>query len=730
MSYGFSYSNVPAHSQRYSRWDGTQHIADFNADDVMNAISDDLLADGDLERALQRLMRWGMDRPDDQHMPGIRDLMDRLKAMRQRELNRYDIGSVLEDIKERLEEIKRLEREGIQERLEAANTPQQSQQGESGQGEQQGSQQGQQGQQGMQGQRGQPGQSSSGAMQDPDAAMDAFEEQQALREMLQKMAERKLEQLHNLPEDPAGQIRALQDYEFMDPEARQKFQELMEQLQQQVLNSAFQGMQQSLQNMNAQDMQALQNMLRDLNQMLEDKANGLDPNFEQFMHKHGHYFGGQDINSLEELMDHMAQQMAAMQSLLDSMTPEQRMELWNAMQSVMNDPGVQEQMERLAQNLARMMPDNPYAQQYQFRGGEELSLAEAMRLMRRLQDMEEIEEQLRGISDWRDLQDLDDDKLRDLLGDQFRQDIEQLRQITKMLEDAGYIRKSRDGYEMTPRGIRKIGQKALNDIFQQLKQDRIGQHEMDRGGFGIERIDESKVYEFGDPFLLDLPQTLRNSVYREGPGSPLKLTPDDFEVYRTEMTTQTSTVLMVDMSRSMLYNGCFSAAKKVALALDSLIRGQYPRDSLYIVGFSYIATELKPTDLPTITWDEYNYGTNLQHGLMLARQFLARHKGGSKQIIVITDGEPTAHFDEFGDVHFNYPPTWRTLQETLKEVVRCTRERITINTFMMDRSPYMTGFVQEIAKINKGRAFFATPDRLGEYLLVDYVSNKKKLQRA
>ncbi|HLT19353.1 MAG TPA: hypothetical protein VKZ96_07860, partial [Thermomicrobiales bacterium] len=217
MSYGFSYSNVPAHSQRYSRWDGTQHIADFNADDVMNAISDDLLADGDLERALQRLMRWGMDRPDDQHMPGIRDLMDRLKAMRQRELNRYDIGSVLEDIKERLEEIKRLEREGIQERLEAANTPQQSQQGESGQGEQQGSQQGQQGQQGMQGQRGQPGQSSSGAMQDPDAAMDAFEEQQALREMLQKMAERKLEQLHNLPEDPAGQIRALQDYEFMDP---------------------------------------------------------------------------------------------------------------------------------------------------------------------------------------------------------------------------------------------------------------------------------------------------------------------------------------------------------------------------------------------------------------------------------------------------------------------------------------------------------------------------------
>lgn len=679
----------------------------------MEAISDDVLADGNLERALQRLMRWGMDGRDGQ-MPGIRDLMDRLKQMRQQELNRYDLGSVLEDIKERLDEIKQMERDGIRERVERGREqatreagPSESEQGSEA-----------------------PPQANSGETGDAESDLDDFEQRQALQEMLEKMAERKLEQLHSLPEDPAGQIRALQDYEFMDQGARQKFQELMEQLQQQVLNSAFQGMQQSLQNMNAQDMQSLQNMLSDLNQMLEDKANGLDPNFEQFMHKHGHYFGGEDINSLEELMDHMARQMAAMQSLLDSMTPEQRMELWSAMQSVMNDPGVQEQMQRLSENLAQMMPDNPYAQQYQFRGGDDLSLTEAMRLMDRLQEMEEVEDQLRGVRDWRDLQDLDDEKLQRLLGDQFRQDIQQLRELTKMLEEAGYIRRNRDGFEMTPRGIRKIGQKALNDIFQQLKQDRIGQHEMDRGGFGIERIDESKQYEFGDPFLLDLPQTLRNSVYREGPGSPLRLTPEDFEVYRTEMTTQTSTVLMVDMSRSMLYNGCFAAAKKVALALDSLIRGQYPRDNLYIVGFSYVATELKPTDLPTITWDEYNYGTNLQHGLMLARQFLGRHKGGSKQIIVITDGEPTAHFDEFGDVHFNYPPTWRTLQETLKEVVRCTREKITINTFMMDRSPYMTGFVQEIAKINKGRAFFAEPDRLGEYLLVDYVSNKRKLQRA
>jgi uncharacterized protein with von Willebrand factor type A (vWA) domain len=458
--------------------------------------------------------------------------------------------------------------------------------------------------------------------------------------------------------------------------------------------------------------------------MLEEKAMGGQPDFERFMHKWGHYFGP-GINSLEELMDRMAQQMAAMQSLLDSMTPEQRAELWGAMQAVMDDPGVQEEMNRLAENLGQLMPDNPYAQRYQFGGSEDLSLDEALRLMDRLHDMDEVEDQLRGVRDWRDLENVDDAKLRELLGDEFQQDLDQLRQLTKVLEDAGYIQKTRRGYEMTPRGVRKIGQKALTDIFQHLKRDRFGGHHIDRHGAGGERTDDTKHYEFGDPFLLDLPQTLMNSLWREGVGSPVSLAADDFEVYRTELITQSSTVLMVDMSRSMLYNGCFAAAKKVALALDSLIRTQFPRDNLYILGFSYVATELKPAQLPGITWDEYNYGTNMQHGFMLARSLLARHKGGNKQVIVITDGEPTAHFDE-GHVRFSYPPTYQTLQETLKEVVRCTREQITINTFMLERSPYMAGFVSEMAKINKGRAFFATPDRLGEYILVDYVANKKR----
>ncbi|MDP9473614.1 MAG: VWA domain-containing protein, partial [Chloroflexota bacterium] len=237
--------------------------------------------------------------------------------------------------------------------------------------------------------------------------------------------------------------------------------------------------------------------------------------------------------------------------------------------------------------------------------------------------------------------------------------------------------------------------------------------------------DVTKEYEFGDPFLLDLPKTVMNAVQRGGAGAPVRLNPRDFDVYRTEYSTRTATVLMVDMSRSMLYNGCFTAAKKVALALDSLIRSKYPRDQFNIVGFHSRAQELKPAELPMLDWNEYTYGTNMQHGFQLARQLLGRSKGSNRQIIVVTDGEPTAYLDGL-QVRFSYPPTPRTLEETLKEVVRCTRDGITINTFMLERSPYMVQFINDLMKINTGRVFVATPDRLGEYILVDYVANKRK----
>jgi uncharacterized protein with von Willebrand factor type A (vWA) domain len=468
----------------------------------------------------------------------------------------------------------------------------------------------------------------------------------------------------------------------------------------------------------------MRQMMRDLNEMLEAKSRGEDPGFEQFMHKWGHYFGP-GIRSLEDLIEHMRAQTAMMQQLMDSMSPEQQRELQGLMQAIMQDPGLQEEMSRLQQNLGQMMRPEDWRRSYQFSGDESLTLQEAMRMMDRLEQYDELERQLKDVRDWNDFANLDDERIRDLLGEEVEEQMQQLAGLAKLLEEAGYVKKTRRGYELTPQGVRKIGEKALTDIFAQLKRDRAGHHEINRSGGAGERTDASKPYEFGDPFLLDLESTVMNAVQREGKGTPITLSPRDFEVYRTEYVTRSSTVLMIDMSRSMFYSDCFTSAKRIALALDSLIRSKYPRDTLQIIGFSYMAEELKPSDLPTLTWNEYQYGTNMQHGFQLARQMHGRQKGANRQIIIVTDGEPTAHMEN-GHVYFNWPPMPRTFQETLREVVRCTRDGIKINTFMLERSPMMVEFVNDLMRINSGRVFYATPDRLGEYILIDYVANKKK----
>jgi uncharacterized protein with von Willebrand factor type A (vWA) domain len=546
---------------------------------------------------------------------------------------------------------------------------------------------------------------------------------ESLHKMLEDRAKRKQEFLDQLPEDPAGQIGQLRDYDFMDPEAREKFQELLAMLEQQVMNSFFQGMQQGLQQMTPQDLSNIRDMVRDLNEMLEQRALGQEPNFQDFMDKHGQFFPG--VENLDQLMERMQRQQSAMQSLLDSMSPEQRQQLQGMMDQLLQDDRLRWDLARLSQNLNRLMPTE--SDQYPFRGDDPLSLQEAMRVMQNLQGLDDLEKQLRQ-AQYGNIDQIDAEMVQELMGDESAEDVRRLQNLVKLLEDAGYVEKRGKRLEVTPRGMRKIGQKALTDIFSHLKKDRVGNHVTDRRGAGGDRTDDTKEYEFGDPFLLDLRGTLMNSVRREGVGSPLKLAPADFEVYRTELNTQTATVLMVDMSRSMLLRGCFFAAKKVALALDSLIRGQFPRDTLHIIGFSYQARELKPDALPQLVWDEYEYGTNMQHGFMLARHLLGKQKAANKQIIMITDGEPTAHW-EGSRVAFNYPPTFRTIQETLKEVVRCTKDDIVINTFMLERGYYLADFINQVTQINHGRAFFAEPEALGEYVLVDYVDHKRKTKR-
>ncbi|HZU15422.1 MAG TPA: VWA domain-containing protein [Candidatus Dormibacteraeota bacterium] len=651
---------------RYSRWDGTQSFDALDADEVLEALSDDLMSYGDLNAALQRLYRWGSG-----DVPGLEQLLRELRERRERELARYDLDSTVESIRERLQDVIDTERAGIDRKLREAP---------------------------------------------PEG-----------RRLLERIAKQRRNQLDRMPDDLGGRMQALRNYDFMDEQARQKFEELLQELQQQVLGQMFQGLKQSIQSMTPQDLDQIRQMVRDLNRMLEQRRQGLDTSasFKDFMQRYGQMFPP-GIETLDQLLEHLQRQMAQMQSLLQSLSPQAREELRRMMDQLLQDDALRMELARLAAQMQQLMPPSELSERYPFFGDEPLGLQEAMRLMERLQRMDRLESQLERGS-FR-LEDIDRSLAEQILGPEARQRLDRMRRMTEVLEKAGYVERRDRRLELTPRGMRRIGQGALREIFDQLKKARFGQHRIYRSGHGIEPGEELKPYEYGDPFLLDLNETLFNAIQRSGPAIPVQIEGGDFVVHRTEHSTQASTVLMIDMSRSMFLRGCFLAAKKVAIALDSLIRAQFPRDTLYVVGFSNRAVELKPQALPGLTLNDYVYGTNMQHGFQVARSLLARHRG-NRQIIMVTDGEPTAHMDG-GRVFFAYPPTFRTIQETLREVRNCTRDRIVINTFMLERGPYLTELVNQMTRINKGRAFFVSPERLGEYILVDYVSGKQRRTRA
>jgi uncharacterized protein with von Willebrand factor type A (vWA) domain len=400
------------------------------------------------------------------------------------------------------------------------------------------------------------------------------------------------------------------------------------------------------------------------------------------------------------------------------------------MDALLRDDRLLIDLAQLAANLDLLLPGG-LGERMPFEGDQPLGLDSALTQIARLQAMDRMEDTLSDVASAEDLAAIDRDEVRDLLGNDAVRDLDALDELAQRLEDAGYLTREGDRLQLTPRGNRRIGQKILDDLFARLQRDAFGGHRLERSGRGGERDETTKPYEFGDPFHLDLRGTLFNALGRDENAPdfrgrpPVKLRATDFAVHRTELLTRTSTVLLVDMSRSMLLRGCFLAAKKVAVALDTLIRTQYPRDDLSVIGFAYYAREIPPGALAGLTWHGYEYGTNLQHGLLLARRTLARQAASNKEIVVITDGEPTAHFED-GQVEFNYPPTRRTIAETLREVQRCTKEGITINTFMLERSRSLAEFVALMTRLNRGRAFYASPERLGEYVLVDFVRRRTK----
>jgi uncharacterized protein with von Willebrand factor type A (vWA) domain len=660
---------VPARF-RYSRWDGTQTGFDLDADQVLAQATDDLVYHGDVNAALRRMLQEGLKDRMGERVAGLRELLERLRERRQQELANHDLGGVYDDIANELREVVSQERAALDALEEAARQ--------------------------------------SGDQRREDVVSQA-------------MAERRMH-LDLLPPDLAGQVRSLSEYDFASGEARERFEALMDRLRQELLQSQFNQVSEAMSNTSPEQMARLKDMLSALNTMLDRRAAGEDPQFEQFMEQYGDFFPG-NPQTLDELLEQMARQMAAMQQFMNSLSPEQRAQLQALSNQLLDDMDLRWQMEQLGQHLRAAQPGAGWGESWQTSGSGPMGMGEATQLMDRLSSLDQLENLLRSAGNPGALAEADMEVAAELLGPDAARSLERLAELTRMLEEAGLIETREGRLELTPRGLRAVGQRALSDLFARLSKDRLGRHQAEREGPGHERTFDSKPYEFGDPFHLEIERTIRNAIARTGGGTPVALDPEDFEVERTEVLTRTSTVLLLDLSLSMPMRDNFLAAKKVALALHALISSQYPRDYLGIVGFSQVARPLRPDQLPEVSWD-FVMGTNMQHALLLARRQLAR-QSGTKQIVMITDGEPTAHLEADGGVFVNYPPVRETVRATLAEVARCTAEGIRINTFMLDATDHLQAFVERMTRMNRGRAFFTTPETLGSYVLVDFLDHKR-----
>jgi uncharacterized protein with von Willebrand factor type A (vWA) domain len=666
---------------RYSEWDGSQNIFEPEADALMQELQRNLMYDGNLADALRMMQRNGLTDRLGRRLPSLRELMERLRQRRKEHLGKYKLNSMMEDIRQRLNDIINTERQGIQRRLDEAREK----------------------------------------AKESSAELNK-EMQERLLKNVEERAAQNVEKLDALPKDVGGRIKDLSQYDFMDGEARRQFKELMDMLKRNAMSSFAKEMTQRLKSMDAKSLAAMRHFMEAINQMLEARRRGEEPDFDGFMKQFGDFFGDNPPKNLDELIERLQQQVAQAQALMESLSPADRQELQDLIDSML-DESTKYEMAKMMANMESLYPGWLDTEGYRFTGEDSISYSEALKLMEHLQKMDRLEEQFQGSRYDDSLDGIDEKLVKELLGDSSAEELKRMREITRMLEEAGYIRKKHGQYELTPRGIRKIGEKALNTVFASLKKDRSGSHNIRERGTGGERNDETKKYEFGDEFDLHLNKTLTNALLKR-PQVPIKLDVEDFEVFRQEQLTRSATVIMLDMSLSMRMGGNFEAAKIVSIALNSLISDKFPKDSLYILGFSSVARRMTPEELTYISWDDFTPYTNMQLGFILARKLLEKDHSANKQIIMISDGQPTAHIEN-GQIVFQLPTTRRCIDVTLREVNNCTRAGIVINTFMLPSRDIFNMFVDRMARLNRGRVFFTEPGDLGKYIIVDYINNKK-----
>ncbi|TDD27037.1 hypothetical protein E1287_35375 [Actinomadura sp. KC06] len=576
-------------------------------------------------------------------------------------------------------------------------------------------------------------------------------------------------ELDTLPSDTSQAIRRLSDYDWRSDAARQTFEQLKDLLRREVLDAQFQGMKQALANPDPAALERVKDMMAALNAMLERDARGehTQDDFDRFMDEYGDMFPD-DPQNLDELVDSLARRAAAMDRLLASLSPEQRAELAGLMEQAMQDAGLAMEMTRLGDALRARRPDLGWGQPEQMTGDDPLGMGDATTALAELADLSELEAALGQEYPGARLDDIDEDAVRRALGRQAVDDLAELRRIEAELERQGYLQRKRGKLELTPKAVRRLGETALRRVFSQLTSGRQGDHDQQDAGQAGELTGSSREWRFGDEQPLDVVRTVSNAIRRSAMDTPagdadaglvtrpatakvvepsvpdltkvhgngsnrpglvrpdlvrpnaVKLSVDDFEVQETERRTGAAVCLLVDLSYSMVLRGTWAVAKQTTLALHTLVTSKFPQDAIQIIGFSNYARVLHPTEMAGLDWDMVQ-GTNLHHALMIAGRHLDRHPDFEPIVLVVTDGEPTAHLRPDGRSLFDYPPSTDTLVLTLAEVDKMTRRGACMNFFMLAEDRRLVSFVEEVARRNGGRVFAPDADRLGEYVVSDYL---------
>lgn len=656
---------------RYQRWSGEQEPfpPDITAEGVLDELHDELLSGTDVGEALERLLRRGLSG----RTAGLADLRRRVEEARRRELQRMGVEGPLARIAERLEDILARERAAL----------------------------------------------------DADASPDAGARR---------------DELDRLPSDVGGRIAGLQSHRWSDPRAESDFNALLEELRRDVADATFGRLAGALGSMSPEDLEATRQLLGDLNAMIAKDARGEDTtaDFEEFARRWGSHLGwdGRDDapQNLEELLEELARRMAAMSRLLAGLSPDQRAQLAALAEDLLGDLDLSFEADQLRRALESRFPELGWREPLpgaEPEGWASESLSGAVDWMEHLQELTDLGEQLSQDYAGARLEDVDEDALRRALGGEAVRDLRALREIERVLEEAGAVRRRHGRLELTARGIRRLGDQALARIYGRLVEGTTGAHRTSAAGGEGEPTGSTRPLRFGDPFRLDVARTVSNAILRgavEGPpDGRVRLKAEDFALAEAERRVRVTTVLLLDMSFSMPLRGNWEPAKRMALALSSLVASKFPEDRLHIVGFSDYARQIEPRNLLVTGWERV-YGTNMQHAFLLARRLLAAAPDSDHQVVMVTDGEPTAHLEDGPDgprALFAWPPEPRTLRLTLQEGLRLARTGATLNVFLLDHDPGAAEFVEHMVSRMGGRILYPDLADLGRLVVREHRRSRR-----